>query len=98
MDPNVFAAVGGALIGLVAGAAACLRGIIRARPGAERRHILLWSATFTLALSSFLAGVCLVPRHAMWLFGAPILAVVVLAVYAVRRAPAEPGAAPNAVD
>jgi uncharacterized membrane protein len=92
MDPSVFAAVGGALIGLVAGAAGCLRNVIRARPGAERRHVLLWSAVFTLALASFLAGVCLVPRHAMWLFGAPVLTIVVLAVYAVRRAQTEPGA------
>jgi uncharacterized membrane protein len=90
MDPSVFAAVGAALIGLIGGAAGCLRGIHRARPGAERRHILLWSAAFTLALSAFLAGVCLVPRHAMWLFGAPMLAIVVLAVYAVRRVRAEP--------
>jgi hypothetical protein len=89
MDPSVFAAIGGMVIGLIAGAAGSFRSIRRAQPGAERRYVLLWSGVFTLALASFLAGVCLVPRRAFWLFGGPMMALVVLAVYAVNRSPIE---------
>lgn len=32
MDPNVFAAIGGVFIGLIAGAAGCLRSILQAAP------------------------------------------------------------------
>jgi hypothetical protein len=85
MDPSVFAAIGGVVIGLIAGAAGSFRSIRHARPGAGRRYVLLWSGVFTLAIASFLAGVCLVPRHAFWLLGGPMLAMVVLAVYAVNR-------------
>jgi uncharacterized membrane protein len=85
MDPSVFAAIGGVVIGLIAGAAGSFRSIRHAQPGGERRYVLLWSGVFTLAIASFLAGVCLVPRHASWLFGAPMLTMVVLAVYAVNR-------------
>jgi hypothetical protein len=85
MDPGVFAAIGGLVIGLIAGAAGSFPSIRQAQPGAERRYVLLWSGVFTLAIASFLAGVCLVPRHAFWLFGGPMLALVVLAVYAVNR-------------
>ena len=106
MDQSVFAAVGGLVIGVVAGTAGSYRGVRRARPGAERRHALLWSAVFTLALASFLAGLCLVPRHAMWLLGGQMLVLIVLAVYAsqgdrmeyrIARQPidTEHGAAPN---
>lgn len=91
MDPSVFAAVGGVVIGLIAGTVASFRSVRHARAGAERRNVLMWSAVFTLALVSFLAGACLVPRHSMWLFGAPMLALVVLAVYAVNRLRTENG-------
>jgi hypothetical protein len=85
MDPSVFAAIGGLAIGLIAGAAGSFRSIRHAQPGAERRYVLLWSGVFTLAIASFLAAGCLVPRHASWLFGGPMLAMVVLAVYAINR-------------
>jgi uncharacterized membrane protein len=85
MEPNVFAAIGGLFIGLIAGAAGSYRGVRHAQPGEERRDALLWSGVFTLALASFMAGVCMVPRHSCWLFGAPMLMVVVIAVYAMNR-------------
>src|SRR5438128_1300797 len=85
MEPSVFAAIGGVVIGLIAGAAGSFRSVRHAQPGSERRYVLLWSGVFTLAIASFLAGVCLVPRHAFWLFGGPMMATVVLAVYAVNR-------------
>lgn len=40
MDPSVFAAVGGVVIGLIAGTAASFRSTRHARPGAERRYVL----------------------------------------------------------
>jgi hypothetical protein len=88
MDPSIFAASGGVVIGLIAGAAGSYRGIRDAKPGAERRYVLLWSAAFTLGIASFLAGVCLLPRPFFWLLGGPLL-VIVMAVYAVNRGRAE---------
>ncbi len=83
MDPSVFAAIGGVVIGLIAGAAGSYRGIRAASPGAERRYVFLWSAAFTLGIASFAAGVCLLPRPFFWLLAAPMLAIV-MAVYAVN--------------
>ena len=84
MDPSVFAAIGGVVIGLIAGAAGSYRSIRDAQSRAERRYVLLWSAVFTLGIASFLAGVCLLPRPFFWLLGGPLLAIV-MAVYAVNR-------------
>lgn len=98
MDPSVFAAIGGLVIGLIAGTSGSFRSIRKARRGAERQYVLLWSGVFTLALASFLAGVCLVPRHTMWLFGGPMLAVMVLAVYAANWSRTESHTARQAGD
>ena len=84
MDPSVFAAIGGVIIGLIAGVAGSYRSIRDARSRADRRYVLLWAALFTFGIASFLAGVCLLPRPFFWLLGGP-MAAIVMAVYAVNR-------------
>jgi hypothetical protein len=88
MDPKTFAAIGGVVIGLIAGAVGSYRGIRDGRPGSERRSVVLWSAVFTMGISSFAAGVCLLPQSFFWLLAVP-LAAILLAVYAVNRSRAE---------
>jgi hypothetical protein len=88
MDPRVFGAIGGVVIGLIAGAVGSYRGIRDAQPGAGRRYVLLWSAVFSLAISAFMAGRCVVPPAYRWLLAGPFVTIP-LAVFAVNRAPAK---------
>jgi hypothetical protein len=90
MDSATVGSVGGLLIGLIAGAVGTWRSIVHARPGAERRRVGSWAAIFTLALAAFFAGVPLVPDHRLWLFGLPLLGMIVLAVTALNRQTANP--------
>jgi hypothetical protein len=88
MAPRVVAAIGGVAIGLIAGAVGSDRGVRNARPGAERRYVLLWSAAFSLAIATFIGGLPLVPPAYRWLLAGPFVTIP-LAVFAVNRAPAK---------
>ncbi len=86
MDPKEFAAAGMAVIGLIAGVVGSAGGVWAARPGNERRYVLLWSAAFTLTLVTFMVGVCLLPPSYRWLLVVPFVGIP-LTVNAANRAP-----------
>jgi uncharacterized membrane protein len=88
MEPNLFAAIGGLAIGLIAGVVGSFGSIRKAQPGTERRYVLLWSAAFPLALATFMGGLPLVSSPYRWLMVCPLVLIPV-AVAAVNRAPAK---------
>jgi hypothetical protein len=80
---NWTGAIVGSLVGLAGGIAGTAASIYRARPGAERRYVVRWSAYFWAGVTAFLALLFLLPFPYGFLLWVPYP---FLLVWSIRRA------------